>query len=259
MKYLISILLILSLKISIQACTCFGPAFCELSQAIDGDERELIFMGTYLRSDTLTFAKTAMQFKVDRLYRGDIVTASSPLYAGESYENTDSTVWIVSGPEPSCLRWIADGRAIFALIYNDRFASTEDEPKYVPTICRGDYFPIDSGNMVSGAIWELSERPSMSLSDFEELILDECRASNSFKEAQYAEQTLVYPSPTFDILTIYFQNGESDWNIDLYDMTGEYVLSVATNSIDLSYLPRGIYLLVFTKDRFRFSKKIVKV
>jgi uncharacterized protein YfaS (alpha-2-macroglobulin family) len=70
-----------------------------------------------------------------------------------------------------------------------------------------------------------------------------------------AEQLTVYPNPTSGI--IYFENQLSD--VEVYDIAGRCVYSqnIAEQSIDLSALNVGTYVLSATREGERFISKVM--
>ena len=120
------------------SCDCFQPSFCDEISDLNYAEGGIVFKGSFLRSDSINSLLTAYEFKIEELYKGEVVTPSSPLYTGEFYTNTDSTVWILSGPTDNCHRTLSENTAIFAVTYN--YLSPTMDFGYTPSFCRNDYF-----------------------------------------------------------------------------------------------------------------------
>ncbi|KFC23692.1 T9SS type A sorting domain-containing protein [Epilithonimonas lactis] len=69
-------------------------------------------------------------------------------------------------------------------------------------------------------------------------------------------KVLVYPNPTVDIVHIDSKNMKS---VALYDMNGKKLLESNTNEVNVSKLPKGVYVLkIVTADNSIVSSKIIK-
>ena len=69
-------------------------------------------------------------------------------------------------------------------------------------------------------------------------------------------QVLVYPNPVVDFVKIDVQNFKS---ASLYDMNGKKILESNKTEINVSQLPKGVYVLrIVTSDNNIVSKKIIK-
>jgi len=69
-------------------------------------------------------------------------------------------------------------------------------------------------------------------------------------------KVLVYPNPSVDIVHIDSKNMKS---VALYDMNGKKLLESSTNEINVSKLPKGVYVLkIVTADNSIVSSKIIK-
>ena len=74
-----------------------------------------------------------------------------------------------------------------------------------------------------------------------------------------AKAISVYPTRTQDVVNVLIPQGAK--SIAIYDMSGKQVLSVAAKSyqtIDLSKLPKGVYVVNITTDQFVVTKKVIK-
>ena len=80
---------------------------------------------------------------------------------------------------------------------------------------------------------------------------------NEFENGDFA----FYPNPVSDMVTISLKNNGSISNIVVYDVLGKMVISqnptgsVATQTMDLSAISKGVYLLEVTTDS---NLKVVK-
>ncbi len=79
--------------------------------------------------------------------------------------------------------------------------------------------------------------------------------SNNEVPAEKAK-VLVYPNPVVDVLHIDDKNLKS---VALYSMEGKKLLETKTNEMNVSKLPKGVYVLrIVTSDNSIVSKKIIK-
>ncbi|MDO5759753.1 MAG: T9SS type A sorting domain-containing protein [Bacteroidota bacterium] len=78
----------------------------------------------------------------------------------------------------------------------------------------------------------------------------------SLNDLSIENEIFVYPNPAKDYLKI-FDNSPSKKQISLYSLDGKLILqsSVVNNeSVDISFLEKGIYLLKCNGQTFKFSK-----
>ena len=79
--------------------------------------------------------------------------------------------------------------------------------------------------------------------------------ANNEVPAQKAK-VLVYPNPAVDVVHIDSKNMKS---VALYDMNGKKLLESNTNEVNVSKLPKGVYVLkIVTADNSIVSSKIIK-
>jgi hypothetical protein len=72
---------------------------------------------------------------------------------------------------------------------------------------------------------------------------------------------LIFPNPTSGIAHIYMPEGESINHIEVFNIQGKQVLSIDNfqeNSLDLSVLPKGVYLIRIESQSGFYNQKIVK-
>ncbi len=72
---------------------------------------------------------------------------------------------------------------------------------------------------------------------------------------------MIYPNPAKDIINVRFNNGNEDLALTIFDAVGRLVLQDEINAdktINISGLKEGVYQCVFTGEKVRFSKKLVK-
>ncbi|WP_181248516.1 S8 family serine peptidase [Flavobacterium magnum] len=78
---------------------------------------------------------------------------------------------------------------------------------------------------------------------------------------QFEAAISVYPNPTKGVLNVRLPDGADATTITLYDLRGRKIFSKQTqavsDSMNISSLEDGIYVLSFENDKFRVSKKVV--
>lgn len=81
-----------------------------------------------------------------------------------------------------------------------------------------------------------------------------------FSNSKLFKQLVAFPNPTNGVLNLQLK-GESDKNVEVYNLLGEKVLSVTlvptSNSIDLSSLTNGIYTVKVTSTEGEFQNKVI--
>jgi len=78
--------------------------------------------------------------------------------------------------------------------------------------------------------------------------------------AAFNSTVSVYPNPAQDILTIQNQPGVSFEKVVITDLTGKKVIEQTNNltRIDVSHLPKGMYLLQITSEGKKSISKFIK-
>jgi len=70
---------------------------------------------------------------------------------------------------------------------------------------------------------------------------------------------VIHPNPTSDIINLVIPNSEEIISMTLYDISGKQMDVTATeNSLDVSNLPNGLYILKITSEEGVVSHKIIK-
>ncbi len=257
-RILLSILFLSCIIQPTKACSCFETSYCTYIDFYTDDPTLLIFKGSYLQSVQLDGLNKAVQFKVEKIYRGEVVTPSSPFYEGEQVTNTDSTVWLLEGSDVSCLRTFSQSDAIFIIPYKPgQFFS--EEFSYVPSICNHDYFPISEEKTITGSIGNSSESMTIPVSDFENIILQDCGDLIDIDDGLTKSNCLnLYPNPTNGILNIEFFQESKEWSADIYNYLGQRISKITKNTIDINEYENGMYIIVFSIEGVK-EKKIKKV
>lgn len=258
MKTILSLLVSIFCIQPIFACSCFTLPLCDYYEQIKEDETRLVFQGSFLYEEELNNGLKAIEFKVEEIYIGEIVTENSVHFGGETYVNTDSTVWILSGSSAACLRNITDETAIFAVVYNADWPENNSEVGYVPNICASDYFPISSNNDISGWFWD-TEFTTLSLTEFENLLEQGCITASTNPNVKVFDDFNIYPNPARDILNIDSEFIGNGLKLELYDIQGKFIQAIEEGTADLSNLDAGIYFIKASYRDEGFTKKLIKL
>lgn len=258
MKTFLTFIVFLQCILPAFSCTCFPPSYCDYYEQIKDNETTLIFKGSYIKEDQIGNGSKAMEFKVEEIYKGEIVTENSIYYTGETFINTDSSVWLLSGSEASCLRFFDEATAIFVVTYNPTWSPISENFGYVPTICKSDYFPISSNEEISGWIWE-SEDITIPLSEFETMLEQGCMISYLENSTDEFDQLNVHPNPVKEVLNIESNYYGEELKMELYDTKGRLVKRIEESSVDLNELSPGIYFFIATFRNSTYTKKVVKM
>ncbi len=245
---------------SARSCTCVGSNFCVNINEHFSDANDLIFLGTFIKSEEPIESFVPMQYKVEEIFSGEIVTPSSPLYNGEEFINTDSTVWILAGSSAICMPDLVDQSAVMAIGYNHQNGViTIPAFGYTNYICSISYLPVSDDGFVSGWIYEDFQEDTVSIEEFRSVFHSSCAGTNSTSEIFSADDFVVQPQPTTDHLNIFVPDSFTDWRITLYDMNGRSIRTIYTQTVDLTALDSGVYIMTFERDRYRFTKRIIKI
>ncbi len=244
----------------IHACSCIGPVFSSYLGQICGEEKTLIFKGSYIQKEALANGFNAMQFKVESLYHGQVVTIDSPIFEDDVLPSTDSTVWILSGSEASCFRYIYEQDAIFALKYLPNSFNGSGLFGYIPTICENDYFPISESNTITGRIFDAFIDSTLNLLEFEDYLDVNCSTTSVFNiKNGPLINPIIYPQPASNEIRILETFALDFWQIDLINMEGKKLKRVDKANIDISELVQGVYFLRFTKGGEVVIRKFIKI
>lgn len=259
MRLYFLILLAFCFSPSVKACFCFPTNICSYLEDIKEDQTKLTFKGSFIQSEPNSVITRAVQFKIEKIYTGEVVTPDSPFYTGEEYKNTDSTIWLLSGPTEMCLRHIDSTTAIFTVTYNTGWG-TPDDFGYVPTSCAFDYFPISEDSTVTGWIKKDGENLTMPLAEFETLVTEGCDSATKLEEPEDDNNCIyIYPQPASEFINIDFCDSEHFQPVKLYNSSGQEVQEITQPSVYIGNLEGGIYYLVFYSNNERHLRKIIKI
>jgi len=78
-------------------------------------------------------------------------------------------------------------------------------------------------------------------------------------EGNLLPKLVIHPNPTSDTINLVFPNSEEIIGMALYDISGKQMdVKSTTNTIDVSNLPNGLYILKINSEEGIASRKIVK-
>jgi len=151
------------------------------------------------------------------------------------------------------------GFAFFTLLFaNQSFAQTTgatvklwDDSEQQFTLTNAGKFYFQNGNIIidegNGNV------NSIAVSSIRKITL---QAGNSIENYSVAGSLLIYPNPTSDKL--FFASEQlQNVNVAIYSMSGQLLQQVQTNtseSIDVSSLSKGIYIIKINEQTHKFSK-----
>ena len=76
-------------------------------------------------------------------------------------------------------------------------------------------------------------------------------------EENNAVSISVYPNPAHDIIFVGANNDSPVQRIDIYDVTGQLMLSSTETEINVSTLPKGVYFISVYTDNQKIVEKII--
>jgi len=178
-------------SIAMYGCSCYAPpSFCKHAQVINSRGMEFIFVGSMISSQEISQEEHAFQYRIERVIGGGVVEGPSTLFTNQTFENTDSTVWILGGTADLCFRWIGE-RAILAVEYIS-------DAGYNVSVCRNDFLKIDDEEMVEGTLLDSLETIKLSVDDVELLVNDgNCRVRTSTKEVETLKKDVIVSTSSF--------------------------------------------------------------
>ncbi|PWG05542.1 leucine-rich repeat domain-containing protein [Polaribacter aquimarinus] len=109
-------------------------------------------------------------------------------------------------------------------------------------------------------LWSSYSRDSSVSFDSGVVFSDNCNYTLSIKEDLLENQFLVFPNPVENVLEIKTSNNIKIDNLEIYTLLGERIKSLKkiTNTIDITNLSKGIYLLNIYTAQGKVTKRIVK-
>lgn len=83
---------------------------------------------------------------------------------------------------------------------------------------------------------------------------------NSITENELGSNVLIFPNPAKNVLTVGFNSPENAVEqVRIHTINGQLLINhVGTGPVDVSQLPRGVYLLEVVADKKRYYKKLFK-
>lgn len=257
MKYSLILLSFFFFSQNSFACSCeYIPPFCEVSKNVAQSGYGLIWVGEYIQKDSIDEWSHAFQFRVESIVSGEIITASSPLVNSSTYQNTDSTIWVIGGEGSLCYRWYEEGKGVFATNYSDPGFG------YNCNICSIDYLPVQENDMVKGHLWSIDAIDSIHINDIPSLLTTPCIVSDDLFADKMSKIIDIFPNPTHEIIHISTLGFQEEIEIQIHSLNGrlikQSVLSSNLNHISLNDADAGIYLISFRQDDHIYTEKIIK-
>ena len=256
-KYILLFLVTFSTVKMLSACSCYvPPAFCVYTNFVLNNPDSLIFVGQRVETDTINESLFAYKYRVESVIRGAVVPGPTQLFYDGTYENTDSTVWVLGGDSSQCFRVMAD-RALLAMNYID-------EHGYVPTLCRNDYFTIDDDGYITGPLVDSLISSTIHISDIDDLIDGNCTTSVIDPDEKLAGGFLVMPTVFQDRIMVESSDpiGARNIQYQISDYTGHIIkhgnLFHEKTMLSLVDIPPGIYFVILYIEGKRQALKIVK-
>ncbi len=153
----------------------------------------------------------------------------------------------INSPNYNYELWISDGTEVGTKLFQDINPSTDQfqggsSPENFFTAGNTLYFSANNGTIGS----ELFQIQESALSTKKETISTLVKLS-------------IYPNPTSDVLHFKVDNQQVE-SVKIYSLLGKEVMkkTIENNSIIISNLPKGIYLIQLKADKNTFTKKIIK-
>lgn len=116
---------------------------------------------------------------------------------------------------------------------------------------------LENGNILVGAIlYHINDDPILRV-----YIIGDNDPTNIPETEPIDNPITLYPNPVKDRLTLRFDEGQEPESVELYDLAGSLVAKngKALESIDMSAMPAGVYMLCITfKDGERRLEKVIK-
>ena len=83
------------------------------------------------------------------------------------------------------------------------------------------------------------------------------RSSTALSIIDYSNTTTIYPNPTTSILII---EGNKEYQIEVYDMVGNKIMTLTGNSINMEHLSSATYIVKATdkSNNEELTYKVVK-
>ena len=117
--------------------------------------------------------------------------------------------------------------------------------------------PEVSGNTYENEIDYLKEFIKQRLDWMDANMIGSC--TNSIESTTGFNTLTIYPNPNSGIISFHTDNGEDFDKVNVFNSYGTFINTYNYNSsLDLSYLPNGIYMLQFHTKEGSFYKKMIK-
>ena len=256
-SFSISIIIMLA-SIAAYGCSCYAPpSFCKHAQVINSRGMEFIFVGSMISSQEISREEHAFQYSIERVIGGGVVQGPSTLFTNQTFENTDTTVWLLGGTADLCFRWIGE-RAIIAVEYIT-------DAGYNVSVCRNDFLKIDDEEMVEGTLLDSLETIKLSVDDVDQLVNDgNCSIRTNTKDIQAIKDEIVVSTSSFtnEIIITTMKPELYGLPISIHDTYGRQLLtSYITEEVtyvDVPPIPSGLYFVTIYYRESRVAFKVYR-
>ena len=256
-SFSISIIIMLA-SIAAYGCSCYAPpSFCKHAQVINSRGMEFIFVGSMISSQEISREEHAFQYSIERVIGGGVVQGPSTLFTNQTFENTDTTVWLLGGTSDLCFRWIGE-RAIIAVEYIT-------DAGYNVSVCRNDFLKIDDEEMVEGTLLDSLETIKLSVDDVDQLVNDgNCSIRTNTKDIQAIKDEIVVSTFSYGNEIIITAKSPDLYGlpISIHDTYGRQLLtSYITEEVtyvDVPPIPSGLYFVTIYYRESRVAFKVYR-
>jgi|GEM_PF-5703706 len=170
---------------SVRACTCIESSFCDHINS-EYFENGVIWIGKQIdKHEVGNSSFAAYQFEEEELIEGAFILRNSLSVpkdsSGFTYNNTDSTIWVIGGSQASCFEHYPKGRILFAITYLDGVEGQGIFPVgYTSSLCSIDFMPINDQDEVHDFIDDIEQRSTLTLDEIRDVIDRGCREELTF-------------------------------------------------------------------------------
>ncbi len=85
-----------------------------------------------------------------------------------------------------------------------------------------------------------------------------CNKASSIIKLDAIEDIIIHPNPTKDYINILIPKEIKNYEISLFDIQGDNILTTSSNRLNLESLKSGVYLIRIVTDKHTYEKKIIK-
>ena len=170
------------------------------------------------------------------------------LVVGQAWNGTNgraSAVWKVSSEGEGIENCTGSAFQVFPFISDNKY--------------RAAVFFSDGALHILGQIWAIADETSPSTVQNQNFMIPGILNTTGVEDVQKRSFN-IFPNPVENRITISTENNESIDVINIYNQLGQQVLQENNieNTIDVSNLPKGIYLIELISGNSTFRKKMIK-